>query len=300
LTFDPRTMRKERIATRCVCCGNAQLESSPAILMPFVAHRVFGWTPVSIDESWGLNTIRSGNAYSICKSLYCPDCGLVFLDIRFSDDELSNLYRDYRGDAYTRLRESYEPGYRQRNEALNAGIEYIRQIEDFLEPYLSFPLRILDWGGDSGRNTPFKDRSERLDIYDISEKPVIDGATLVSKAEAFSRSYGLVVCSNVLEHVPYPADLVLDLKNAMDGNSVLYIEVPLEATMIENGADPHHRKRHWHEHVNFYSERSLRKLLDACGLKTLALTRLHANAGGKPVSLFQIACELDSHALRGR
>ncbi|NQW44872.1 MAG: hypothetical protein HQ462_05640, partial [Deltaproteobacteria bacterium] len=197
-------LKKERIATQCVCCRSANLKSSPAILMPFVAHRVFDWAPVIIDESWGLTTIKSGNAYSICKSLYCSDCEFLFLDIRFCDSELSRLYDDYRGEQYNTLRESYEPEYTLRNDNLNAGIEYIKDIESFLEPHLKFPLTILDWGGDTGKNTPFKNRNEMFDIYDISNKEVIKGAKIISKKEAFSKKYKLIVCSNVLEHIPYP------------------------------------------------------------------------------------------------
>ena len=140
-------LKRERIQTQCICCGNEKLESSPAVLMPFVAHRTFGWAPVIIDETWGLSTIKNGNAYSICKSLFCDICGLLFLDIRFSEAELENLYSDYRGVEYNKLRDFYEPGYAQRNDGLNAGVNYIKEIEDFLRPHLKFPLTILDWGG---------------------------------------------------------------------------------------------------------------------------------------------------------
>ena len=64
--------------------------------MPFISHRAFNWRPVVIDETWGLNSIKKGNAYSLCNSLFCKRCGFLFLDIRFSDDELSRLYENYR------------------------------------------------------------------------------------------------------------------------------------------------------------------------------------------------------------
>ena len=139
-------IKKERVSTQCVCCGSEDIKSSPAILMPFVAHRIFDWVPVVIDDTWGLSTIKKGNAYSICKSLYCSNCGFLFLDIRFSDNELSRLYDDYRGVEYNSLRETYEPGYTLRNNSLNAGIGYIKDIETFLAPHLNHPLTILDWG----------------------------------------------------------------------------------------------------------------------------------------------------------
>jgi hypothetical protein len=57
---------KERVASQCVCCGSNRLLSSPSVLMPFVAHRIFNWRPVQISDEWGLNTIKKGFAYSIC------------------------------------------------------------------------------------------------------------------------------------------------------------------------------------------------------------------------------------------
>ena len=82
----------DHVASHCVCCGGADLQRSPAVLMPFIAHRIYQWEPVLIDESWGLQTISDGHAYSLCHSLLCLDCHLLFLDIRFSNAESSRLY----------------------------------------------------------------------------------------------------------------------------------------------------------------------------------------------------------------
>src|SRR5665647_1136619 len=103
--------QRERIASSCVICGSCALKKSPAILMPFVAHRTFGWEPVEITDDWGLKTIRNGMAYSICNSIQCSNCGLLFLDIRFNESEMNSLYDGYREKQYTELREKYEPGY---------------------------------------------------------------------------------------------------------------------------------------------------------------------------------------------
>jgi hypothetical protein len=258
--------------------------------MPFVAHRVFGWTPVEIDDSWGLRTISKGHAYSICNSVTCVDCGMLFLDIRFSDAEMSALYTAYRGPEYTALREIYEPGYTERNEGLNAGVDYLGYVEEFLSSYVPLPVRLLDWGGDTGRNTPFHGSSSALFIYDISDKPVMEGAVRVDRQTALSASYDLIVCSNVLEHVPYPADLIMDMRQAMGKETILYIEVPHEEIVRLHGTGPDLgvHKKHWHEHVNFFSEVPLRRLLETSGLEILGFEELISGA----VRQLMIACRL--------
>jgi len=246
-------LKKERIATECMCCFSENITSSPAILMPFVAHRAFGWQPVVIDDF------------------------------------------DYRGDEYSELRESYEPGYKRRNDNLNSISSYIGEVEKFLGPHLLFPITILNWGGDTGKNTPFINKYETLDIYDISGKEVVTGASLVSKDEAQSKKYNLIICSNVLEHVPYPSELLLDIKKSMDNNSLLYIEVPLENVMINNKNSPHLDKKHWHEHINFFSKKSLVQLLTIVDLEIIDLSdNLEIKTEGKSSYLFQIACKLKS------
>jgi SAM-dependent methyltransferase len=286
---------KKRVIDECVCCGNKTLKSSPAILMPFISHRIFGWAPTVIDDSWGLLTINTGVAYSICSSLFCADCRFLFLDMRFSEEELEKLYDDYRGEKYNALREFYEPGYTERNESLNAGIEYLREIEKFLEPYLTFPLTILDWGGDTGKNTPFREKNSSLDIYDISKKNVTFGANQISKEEAFEKKYDLVVCSNVLEHVSFPSDLLSEIVRAMDSGSILYIETPLEDLVLNGGDDLHLKKKHWHEHINFFSEQSLRSLVQNVGLEVLSLDSLQIMSGAKKAHVFQLACRLSQN-----
>jgi hypothetical protein len=293
-----RDFPRERVASFCPCCFGKDLDASPAILMPFIADRVFGWAPVEIDASWGLQTIRPGMAYSLCKSLRCAECGLVFLDIRFSDQELGVLYRDYRGPEYAALRDHYEPGYAQRNALLNEGVPFVPEIEAFLEPWLALPVRVLDWGGDTGKNTPFAGRRSLCHIYDISRKPVLEGMVSVDKDTALATAqqmpYDLVVCGEVLEHVPYPAELMLEMRAALGPRTVLYVEVPHEALIRADAGkgQAHLHKRHWHEHVNFFTPESLLRLAQSCGMRVLDLRQLDASSEGRAVSVLQIACQL--------
>ena len=283
---------RERLASSCVCCGSTDLAASPAILMPFVAHRAFGWAPVEIDESWGLKTIQSGMAYSICKSLRCRQCDHLFCDIRFSDAEMNAIYAGYREEAYVALRDHYEPGYAQRNEGLVEVVSYKPAIEAFLDRYLADPLTILDWGGDTGSNTPYEQRRTVLDIFDISGKDVVPGARIVTLDQATSAKYRLVICGQLLEHTPYPSDVLAQVRNAMDGESVLYIEVPFEQIMKQATPDRETAKRHWHEHINFYAQTSLEALLRTHGFAILDQAVLAINIGGSDAQILQVACRL--------
>ena len=178
------------------------------------------------------------------------------------------------------------------NEGLISGINYINEVEEFLSPILSFPISILDWGGDTGKNTPFKHANKEFHIYDISNVFPVQGAEIITKEKALQTEYDLIVCSMVLEHVPYPAELISEIKQNMSKNTLLYIEVPFEELMrvSEGDKDLQLKKRHWHEHINFYSEESLRRLLTICGLQIVESQQLHASGGANTEYCLQIAC----------
>ncbi len=282
------------IADACVCCGAQQLARSPAILMPFLADRIFGWKPVAITSDWGLRTISPGMAYSLCNSVQCQDCAHIFLDIRFTDSQMQSLYADYRGVEYTQLREHYEPGYAAQNERLNQPIHYLESIEAFLTPLLPPRPRILDWGGDNGHNTPFQGRNSAHDVFDISDKPAIWGARRVGAEEMALNAYDLVVCSNVLEHTPYPLNILQDVAGTLRAESVLYLELPYEniLRLSDDDLQAHQHKKHWHEHINFFSRRSLTALIERSGLRVLQAQETNVGTQGAPAFVFQLACRL--------
>ena len=242
------------ISKKCVCCESQDLIKSPAVLMPFVAYRVFGWQPVEITDEWGLKTVKNGNAYSVCNSLQCINCGLLFLDMRFNQDEIKSLYQGYGELNYTRTRQCFEPQY-EHGGCQNCGGGYVKDIEEFLLPHIE-PDTVLDWGGGNGANTPFK--NSMIHIYDVSDNLPVEGVTLVDSP--FGR-YDLVVCSHVLEHVPYPYDVIMEIKKYM--GDCLYIELPIED--ITKATD----KKYWHEHINFFTIDSLYKLFERVGLSVV-------------------------------
>jgi len=278
------------IATECVCCGSKNLTKNPSVLMPFLADRIFDWSPIYVQKSWDLERygIEVGMTYTRCNSLLCNDCGHLFLDMRFNDEEMGRLYNNYRSGEYVDLRDKYEPGYRERNKVLNSGYTYLDKVEDFLKPHINpDKTKILDWGGDTGNNTPFRNKCELLHIYEISDKPLVKKAVRITNFKNKNK-YDLIVCSHVLEHVPYPKSTLQEISKVMDDETLFYIELPFEKVMKSNTPLT---KRHWHEHINFFSKESIKKLLTSCGFHVIKLIELCVNEENQTY-VFQTICKL--------
>jgi hypothetical protein len=283
-----------KIAQQCPACSSIAIDKNPAVLAPFVAARVFDWQPVEITPEWGLRDIRTGRAYCVCNTAFCTACHFLFLDMRFDPEEMARLYTGYRDDAYTRLRETFEPGYIARNAALLEGASHIAAVEEVLRPHIPERPRILDWGGDTGLNTPFRRRAELHHIFDISNRPVVSGAMRVTTETMNPGGYDLVVLSNVLEHVPYPVSVLQEVISATRRDAVLYIEVPDEALVrkaIDISSD-WTMKRHWHEHINFFSPRSLQTLLARCGLEQIHASSIATSSAGSEGHVFAVVAKI--------
>lgn len=285
----------ERIASRCICCGGKDLLKSPAVLMPFVAKRVFDWDVVEITQDWGMRTLKTGMAYPLCNSLQCVSCRALFLDIRFSEDEAARLYSGYRNDDYTALRETFEPGYAERNALFFQRAPYISSVEAFLEPHLpEGALHILDWGGDIGVNTPFRDKADKVAVYDISGRSIVDGTKSIGLDQTGFEDFNLIICSNVLEHVAAPAEMLNDIATKMAKDAILYIEVPHEIFMLDNLSTENfaQRKKHWHEHINFFSDKALRVMIGQSPLEIVAMESVVCDVYGRIGTQFFIVCKL--------
>lgn len=272
------------LATCCIACDNRSLERQAAVLMPFVAERALGWSPVEITADWGLRDLPTGWAQAVCCTLHCPQCGMIFLDMRFDDAEMGRLYADYRGPSYEAQRERHEPGYTARNQRLVEGDAHIEAVEKLLKPWLPPHPSVLDWGGGSGINTPLRRYARLHHVFDISGTTLVPGAQKVESTDQLIASYDLIVLSNVLEHLPEPGPFPQVIANhmlTMKAQALLYVEAPFEVLMREARTDPSAwlAKRHWHEHVKFFSEDSLKRLLKSSGFQILSSKKIPCDRG---------------------
>ena len=136
-------------------------------------------------------------------------------------------------------------------------------------------------GGDSGINTPFVNKAEEIIIYDISGKETIDGVKFASYNEIIGKHFDLIVCRQVLEHTSYPDQILNEIRDFMDSDTLLYVDVPHELIMMNPRNNRSVFKKHWHEHINYFSEVAIKVLFKKCHLDIIKLSsdkvNTHAN-----------------------
>jgi hypothetical protein len=265
-----------------------ELREHPAILSPFVAERTMGWEPVVLNGDSGLREVRLGTHYPICMTKGCLKCGTTFSDVRFSDEEMGSLYYRYQDSNYNERRCHYEREYKERIDKLSTSCgdpAYVKSIEKFIDPSNTYmPTRILDWGGDTGLNTPFRGAGVSTEIYDICGNEPVGGIYAANKDELALHVYDLIVCSNVLEHVSNPYEVVWSIAPLMDEDTLFYIEVPFEDVPFE-------KKNFWHEHINMFTVNGIRILLLRCGLTVIRSAIEEAPWEGAMKPFIRILCK---------
>lgn len=262
----------------CVICNGRSVSSTRGVFSPFVSFRVWGKQQVAIEVA------------------HCRDCDFSFAVPRFSEREEKFLYSDYRGSEYQTMREKFEPWY---TEAFNRGLcnadlgKRRTPIQQIFSEHI--PVRIntiLDFGGDRGDLFDGVIPDARTYVYDISNVTPAKGVTAVHSLEECKRvGFDLITCSNVLEHVGDPRGLLRDIKAIGRAGTVIFLEVPSEKPFSWNEMTkrtaqelvllvsrpriglsllPHKFITQVHEHINFYSLKSLERLVQVEKCELLA------------------------------
>jgi SAM-dependent methyltransferase len=284
------------LAKSCPCCGSKRSHARPAIVAPFVAERALGRAPER------------------CNLLECRTCGFRFFDLRLSDAEIGRLYADYRGEEYYLQRHRHEFWYsRKTNAHLGETCAIVEArcntLRRFLENHLDTSTidTVLDYGGDRGQVIPV---GRRRFVFDLSRVASVDGVTsITSEEELGGMTFDLVMLCHVLEHASDPQALVARLRPLGKEGACFYFEVPLErphlfgivrgrlgeawldalrrvppllravdfystVARIRAGVLPPLGFVKMHEHLNFFTEGSLRALMDASRFEVAACETL--------------------------
>ena len=267
-----------RNAPNCLICAGKDVREYQGLFAPFIANRIWSRDPFPVGI------------------LNCASCDFSFAESRFEPDEETRLYRDYRGSEYQALRESCEPWYtKDFNARLSTGTMEKRRapLSEIFKQHITADIKaILDFGGDRGDLFDGLIPGSTTYVYDISGVQAAPGVrSLRTLQDCGALEFDLIGCSNVLEHVAAPRDLMADIRAISKPNTLVFVEVPSETPFgLLNYAKrsaqeailmvrrprlafsmlPLRFLRQVHEHVNFFSLQSLSKLMEYSGFTVLA------------------------------
>jgi len=263
-------------SSSCVICGGSIRKLKRALVAPFVARRIWQRAPFCVDL------------------VKCKNCEFTFYNPRLDDADLRALYANYRSDEYQQMRHAFEPWYSVKfNADLASPASYQLRRSKLAPILLQFANqrkinRILDYGGDRGDLVAGLIDGAESFVYDISGVPAAAGVTATSDPAGCKAD--LIVNSNVLEHVGFPRQLVDEMIQAAPAGSLIFLEVPCEspfgltriarrlAQIAVTALLRPSLARHvfvpatlymMHEHINYFTERSLTALMRSCGAEVI-------------------------------
>ena len=252
-----------KIVDYCVCCESKRIDKSFGYFQPFISNKVMDYPVEQIRFETGAPFFP----ILFTNSMRCQDCGFVFSQARFEDAEMEKIYTGYRGEAYTSLRNTFEPGYSQLNKNIGKHPKEVQSRAEALIQFMQPEVEanqigsVLDYGGDEGQHIPPCFNHAKRFVYDVSGANAVDGIVKVGKG--FRKEVDFLICSNVLEHLPFPAMALDEMSNWMHKDTILFIDVPDEITGLD------HQPVTFHEHVNYFDEKSLVALMKHKGFEVM-------------------------------
>jgi len=270
------------IITKCLICGSDNLEIKPAVISGFLLERI-----------WNNNKNKETHIY------HCLKCGFAFYVPRLNEDEMSKLYNDYRNDFYQKQRQKYDTWYTiDINNLFDDHIAYKnrqKHYKQFICKNINIDniKSVLDYGGNNGKHIPdFFSNADKF-VFDISEVETIDGVKGFSNLdECKEQKYDFIICTAMLEHVSDPYQILIQIKQLLNKDGYLYIDVPFDSPFFKHktGKLQYIFNKYFtfkaildrfflnlkypfimHEHINYFSENSLKEMLDKCGFSILKI-----------------------------
>lgn len=252
----------------CPVCGREKLETLTKLRFSLPSQ-------VELDKFTGLpsyryerleilfNKILEGRKQFDFDVKVCNDCGFIFLNPRFTDDEIKLKYEVLSKSESERKRHLLSPPVKKEKRA--------KRIFSLLSKYMGDgEVEILDYGGGSGYYLiPFVEKGYRCFLMDYVKYELPSGVHYIGREIDEldeNRKFDAILLLHVLEHVVNPLTLVKKLSVHLKESGLLYIEVPLGAW------------REWKNlkepltHINFFSEESLYKLVRLADLKVIHLS----------------------------
>lgn len=278
----------------CLICNGIKLKKHNAIVVPFIAKKVFNREPFNV------------------KLIECKNCGFKFFNLRLDDDEMSKFYIKYFTPDYIKERRRYEPwliklyiDIRFNKKSFINKADLVDRLFKKYKANLDVQIESsLDFGGDNGQVISKIFNNAEKYVYDISNVKLVPG---VKKATDLpNRTYDFILCMDVLEHVAYPKNIIEKINKMAHQGTIFYFQVPYEQPNSIGTLTKRIIQQffllvfrfdifiltlksgmlvHMHEHINYFSIDSLRQLLENIGYKNIQISIETVN-NGKYISCF--------------
>ncbi len=279
-------------ASTCVVCDGEIRKLRAALVSPFLSKRIWNRPPFSVNL------------------VQCQSCKFIFYNPRIDNEETVRLYSGYRSPEYQRMRYASEPWYTEKFNVELASPESYDRRRKILGPILRNHIRersirrVLDYGGDRGDLVVGLIEGAEAFVFDISGISPAEGVT--STTNPAECKPDLIINSNVLEHVGFPNRFMEDVVKIAPVGSLIFLEVPCEspfglariARRIAQVAvialtRPALARQiispgslcMMHEHINYFTERSLAALMRSasCTVKATGNYFVNGRAGNAQI-----------------
>ena len=277
---------------KCIICGSDRIQTTDTMISDFVMARI----QPGFQPNCGQNT-----PVKLC---FCQNCTFAFYDHRITDAESDRLYAGYREEQYQQTRQRMEPWYTSKvNRALNQDRRSLHDQKTVIAQILHANTKreiktALDYGGNEGRTFFRKLGTQKKYVFDISGVQTLKGVIGIQNYDDLKKlHFDFIMCNHLFEHLADPQDVLNRIRVLGDENTLFYIEVPSENpfTRVNKFSVLHNlkmmfnplfnpfllvrsylRKRRqpfmpMHEHINFYTKKSMRCLLERSGFAVLDL-----------------------------
>lgn len=163
-------------------------------------------------------------------------------------------------------------------------IDKIRKIVDSVP--LKQNLRVLEVGCGNGYILKKIQEKRNVEMYgfDLSEKKVemAKKVGIIAKVHDATKKFpyednffDVVVCSEVLEHLFFPEECIMNINRCLKKDGILIITTPNLAflwsrfSLLLRGTTEYIDYEFEKEHIRFYTQMSLTNMVERCGLKVV-------------------------------
>lgn len=193
------------------------------------------------------------------KIVLCSLCGFVYVNNTPSQSYYSEYYKNQSKYEGTRLHEMHDE------------FTY-KTFENILKKFIPKEAYILEIGCSTGKLLDFIKKRGYSNLIGIEPAPEckkiaknefgINVITSTLEKYKTNKKYDLIILSAVLEHLVDVRNAISKTYSLLKNNGMVYICVPDTGNVYKNFAEPYGEFST--EHINFFTEQSLRQLMSYC------------------------------------